>query len=229
MKGTPFCLALLCLALGAPSLSGQTLLDLGLGTSQQDRWASQLTLRRNFSPQFRAGLEVQFASPRNRFIEARPIDRGYAFHLALPLTYQIYQRETLQLFAFLKPSWRRQGIIDPDGNDQRDSLLRSTALAIEPGLFVNLLLGERLQAQSGVTFPTVFEIDPSQLFENQTTLIHAGLAYRSGARTQWFLNTNCGPAFGASGDSQKFLWSAQVGWRLALGTDLPTTIVEATF
>ncbi len=229
MKCTPFCLALLCLLLGSSPLFSQTIIDLGIGTSQQDQWASQIALRQQLNPKFRAGLELQFSTPRYRFIEAKPITEGYSLILSLPLTYQLYEQDQLQLFGLFKPGFRRQGIIDPDGNDQRDSILNSTALLGELGLLINIIANERLNIQSGVSFPAAFEINPTNLFENLTTLLHAGLTYRSGERSVLFAKANMGAAFGASGDSHKFLWSTQIGLRFALGKKLDSLFVESAF
>jgi hypothetical protein len=43
------------------------------------------------------------------------------------------------------------------------------------------------------------------------------MSYQVGDKSIAFIRSNMGSAWGASGDSQKFLWSAQIGLRLVLG------------
>lgn len=212
-------LAILCF-LFLRSLSAQTILEGALASSQQDDQAIRFSIHQQLSPKFNGGLQVLFGSPNYRFIAAKPIiDEGYALEVSAPMQYLLATEEKIRLFAFLSPGLRFQGVIDPDGNDQRDSLLNSTAVLIEPGLLLQIHSTDRLSFQSGITFPMAFEISPTNLFENQTTLIHAGLSYQTGLRSQVFLRSNMGAAFGASGDSQKFQWSVAAGGRFVLGKE----------
>jgi hypothetical protein len=61
-------------------------------------------------------------------------------------------------------------------------------------------------------------VRPSAIFENNSTTIHANLGYQASQRSVLFAKTLIGPAVGASGDSQKFVWSAQLGLRLKFGS-----------
>jgi hypothetical protein len=183
----------------------------------QDRFFSNVAYRLQLSPRLRMGLEVQVAAPSYRFIDARPITEGYATMMSLPLSWQLYQNERIDLHFFFRPGLRWQGIIDPDGNDQRDELLNSTALLLDPGLLVNIQANTRLYFQSGVTFPTLFQLRPSALFENNSTAIHFNAAHQISPGSVLFAKTLIGPAFGANGDTQKFVWSLQAGVRFAMG------------
>lgn len=203
---------------GAFSIYAQTLLDISTGTSQQDNFAFQATLRSQITARFRAGIQFQYGLPRYRFVSAMPFrDKGYSTTLAVPLTFRINDNDDIQLSLFIKTGMRFQGIIDPDENNRMDSVFRSTAITFEPGLLVNIPFGEKMDLQSGITFPLFYEVVPTLLFENQTTLLHTGISYKTGNYSQAFIKANMGSAWGANGDSQKFLWSAQVGLRFTLG------------
>ncbi|WP_353480227.1 hypothetical protein [Haliscomenobacter sp.] len=211
-------LALLTLLLGFNTLFAQGLLDLSVGTSIQDQVFTNLAYRLQMNPRLRIGAELQLAAPQYRFIDAKPIREGYASTFSLPITWQLHQNEKIDLHFFFRPGVRFQGIIDPDNNDVRDEILSSTAIMLDPGLIVNVKASERLHFQSGVSFPTFFQVRPSAIFENNSTTIHANLAYEVSKRSVLFAKTLIGPAVGASGDSQKFVWSAQMGLRLKFGS-----------
>ena len=198
--------------------SAQTLLDLSVGTSRQDNIFANMALRRQFSERFRAGVELQIAAPRYRFIGGKAITEGYAYTIAVPLLWKVYDRDRIRLDVYGRAGVRQQGIIDPDGNDRRDVQLNSTALVIDPGLLVSVRVTDKLQAQSGVTFPLFFEVSPNSLFENNISTILAGLSYRVSDRKVFFVKTLAGPAAGGDGDTQKFVWSVQTGLRFSLGT-----------
>jgi hypothetical protein len=204
--------------LGSFFIYGQSVIDIGVGISQQDDFAVQATYRNQFTERFRAGIQIQYGLPNYRFVSAITFqDKGYSSSISIPLTFRLNNGERIQLSLFIKPGLRFQGIIDPDENNAADSLFRSSAVTFEPGLLLNFPVGEKLSFQSGITFPIFYEVKPTTLFENQATLIHGGLNYAAKNNMQAFLKMNMGPAFGASGDTQKFLWSAQVGLRLVFG------------
>lgn len=211
-------LALLTLLLGFNTLFAQGLLDLSVGTSIQDEVFTNLAYRLQVNPRLRMGAELQLAAPQYRFIDAKPIREGYASTFSLPMTWQLRQNEKIDLHFFFRPGLRFQGIIDPDNNDVRDEILSSTAIMLDPGLIVNVKANERLNFQSGVSFPTFIQVQPSAVFENNSTTIHANVAYQVSKRSALFAKTLIGPAVGASGDSQKFVWSAQMGLRLNFGS-----------
>jgi hypothetical protein len=211
-------LALLTLLLGFNTLFAQGLLDLSVGTSIQDEVFTNLAYRLQVNPRLRMGAELQLAAPQYRFIDAKPIREGYASTFSLPITWQLHQNEKIDLHFFFRPGLRFQGIIDPDNNDVRDEILSSTAIMLDPGMIVNVKANERLNFQSGVSFPTFIQVQPSAVFENNSTTIHANVAYQVSQRSALFAKTLIGPAVGASGDSQKFVWSAQMGLRLNFGS-----------
>ena len=223
----------MCLLVCSTFSHAQSFLDLSIGSSQQDNFALQLSARKHFGPNFRAGLQLQYGSPNYRFIEARPIqNEGYAFIASVPLSLIMYDVEDIQLWTYLNPGLRFQGVIDPDENDHRDSLLNSTAFVAEAGLLVNINLSERKSFLGGVSFPLAFELDPSSLFEMQATLVHAGLSVQTQTGRTIFFKGNMGPAFGANGDTQKFLWALQAGIRFPLGKNSPTSnssFIESSF
>lgn len=199
------------------SLQAQSLLDVSFGSSQQDDVAFQVAYRKQVTQKFRAGLQVQYGMPNYRFISAITFeDMGYSTTISVPMTFRINEEEGIQLNLVVNPGIRFQGVLKSETNNANGDY-RSTAISFEPGLLVNIPTGEKLNIQSGITFPILYEIDPEALFENQTTLLHAGMSYNVGDRSTAFIRTNMGSAWGASGDSQKFLWSGQIGLRLVLG------------
>jgi hypothetical protein len=218
-------MAALALLLSLP-LRGQTILDVSAGASKQDRVAVNLALRRQFGERFRGGLELQAAAPAYRFISAKPIREGYAFSASLPLAWRLAQEGPLRLDLFLRPGLRVQGVIDPDGNDQRDSILSSRALIFEPGLLLTFEASERLRLMSGVSFPLSYEVQPSALFENNVTALHGGLGWQAAPRTQLFVKALAGPAAGGDGDTQKFMASFQAGLRFSFGPKPATAPLE---
>lgn len=218
-------MAALGLLLSLP-LSGQTILDLSAGASAQDRVAGNVAIRRQLGERFRGGLELQLAAPRYRFISAKPIREGYALSASLPLAWRLREEGPLRLDLFLRPGLRMQGILDPDGNDQRDSILSSTALIFEPGLLLSFAASERLRLMSGVSFPLFYELRPAALFENNVTALHGGLSWRAGPGTLLFVKALAGPAAGGDGDTQKFVQSFQVGLRFTFGKKTAATPLE---
>lgn len=224
--------ALLALWLGtlAPSW-GQGLLDISVGTSFQDNVAAQLTYSQQFSERFRVGIALQYGAPSYRFVGAQPFQNtGYSYTVAVPLFLELVRQERIQLHGLLKLGGRFQGVIDPDENDRRDSLFQSTAVLAEIGFLVNLPLSERVHVQSGLSFPIVYELAPSPLLEYQWSRLHAGASYALD-RQVLFLKGSVGPAFGASGDTYKFIWDLQAGVRLKFGNSpaLNSHFIETSF
>lgn len=206
---------LLLLAIG--SVHAQSLLDVGFGSSQQDDVALQIAYGKQVNERLRAGIQFQYGMPNYRFISAITFeDKGYSTAIAIPITYRINSENAMQLSLFVKPGLRLQGVDAAETNNISGDYM-STAITFEPGLLVHIPVGDKLGFQSGVTFPIFYEIKPTVLFENQTTLLHAGASYRVLEHGYLYVKSNMGSAWGASGDSQKFLWSAQLGVRLVLG------------
>ena len=198
--------------------NSQSLIDISTGTSFQDQFAAQLTYRKQFSDNFRAGIELQYGSVKERFVEAQLIEEGYATSISIPMSLLLSKEEKIQLFGTFKAGIRFQGIIDPDGNNRRDSTLNSTALIGELGFLALVKASDNLYFQGGVSFPVGFELSPSSLFEYQWTNLHVGMSFKA-RENILFLKGNLGPAFGASGDTYKFMWALQGGIRINLTPD----------
>ena len=221
--------AILTLVLTA-KLSAQSMVDLSVGASHQDNFFANMAYRCQVSNKFRVGIEGQYGTAKYRLINAKPITTGYATSLGLPLTIRLYEKEQIRLDLYAKPSVRFQGVLDPDNNDERDSVLTSTAFSFETGLLVTINVSEKANFQSGVTFPLFLQTQPSSLFENvYPGLLHFGGNYRLSAKTTAFIKTAFGPAVGGGGDTQKFGWSLQGGIRYVLGTKPMPSFVEPSF
>jgi hypothetical protein len=199
------------------SVAAQNLFDISVGISNQDRFATQIAFRRQVSTRLRIGVEGQLGQPRYRFIDAKPITTGYFSQISLPTSVRLYESSPMRLDFFAKPGLRFQGVIDPDENDTRDSLLSSTTATIDVGLLATVMVSEKFHFQGGITFPTVFQLRPSSLFESNTTALHGSLSYRMRPNSIFFVKTQIGNAFGGDGDTQKFLWTLQTGVRFAIG------------
>lgn len=210
---------------------GQGLLDVSFGSSFQDDLVGQITYSQQFSKKFRAGIGVQYGAPSYRFVGAKPFqDVGYSYTIAAPLTLELVRQEKIQLLGLLKLGVRFQGVNDPLANDIPDSIFASTAVLGEIGLLVNVPISERVNIQSGVSFPIVYEVSPNSLLEYQFTSIHAGVSYAL-KRQVFFFKGNMGAAFGASGDTYKFIWMAQAGVRFQFGESKSpnTRFIETSF
>ncbi len=201
---------------GVCTANAQTSLDGSIGTSNQDKVSLNLALRKQFSEKFRAGIELQTSSVRYRFIGAKVIDEGLSSTLSFPFSIRFYEYQKLRLDFYSRVGVRFQGI---DKNLATEKVLKdntSVGLHLEPGLQVSLALSEKINLQSGVTLPNLFELKPQFIFENNVTNIFANVGYQLSQKSILMLKVNAGPAAGASGDSQKFNWSLQAGLRFAL-------------
>lgn len=211
-------------------VSAQSMLDVSVGTSHQDNFFTNVAYRCQVSDKFRIGLEAQYGTPKYRFVDAKPIREGHSGTISVPLTLRLYEKERIRLDLYTKAGLRFQGVLDPDKNDTRDSILSSTAFVFEPGLLVTVQLSEKLNLQSGVTFPAIFQISPSALFENvYPGLLHLGINHKSSDKRIVFAKALFGGATGANGDSQKFGWSLQAGIRFNIGKRPTPSFVEPTF
>jgi hypothetical protein len=211
-------------------VNAQSMLDVSIGTSHQDNFFTNVAYRYQLGDKFRIGLEAQYGNVKYRLIDAKPITAGYSSTISIPLTIRLYQKEKIRLDFYNKLGMRFQGILDPDDNDKRDSILNSTAVAFEPGLLVSVNLSEKLDLQSGFTVPVLFQTSPSSLFENvYPGLLHLGLSYKSSEKTTLFAKTMAGGATGGDGDTQKFGWALQAGFRINLSGKPIPSFVEPTF
>ena len=202
---------------------GQTMLDLSVGTASQDNFFSQVAIRHQFTENFRAGLEIQNGLVNERYIAAKPIREGYAVSINIPFTFRISNLEKIQLYNVNKVGIRLQGIIDPDGNDRRDSTLTSTAFIADFGLVANVTISDKIHLQCGSTAGIGLETAPASIFEYIWTNIHLGFSYQMSEKNILFFKSNFGPAFGASGDTYKFISGVQAGVRCSLGKSKSST------
>jgi hypothetical protein len=213
---------------GAQVRAQNLALDVSVSTSLQDKFANNLALRYQVSPRFRMGVEVQTAIPKYRFIDAKPIREGYAFKFLLPTTTRLYQKEKLRLDLIGTVGFRRQGVLDPDNNDTRDSILNGPAAIINTGLAVSSAITDRFALQGGILVPVIFQIQPSSLFEAiHGPMINAGFSYKTTEKTAFFMNSQIGGATGAGGDTYKYSWSLLAGVRF--GFNEFDHVVEPTF
>jgi hypothetical protein len=211
-------------------ITAQSMVDVSVGNSHQDKFFTNLAYRYAVSDKFRIGMEFQYGAPKYRLIEAKPIREGYAATIGVPLTLRLYDKEQIRLDLYAKPGLRFQGVLDPDKNDIRDSILNSTAFSFEAGLLVTAKLSEKLNLQSGVTFPLFYQIKPSAIFENiYPGLLHFGVNYMATEKSTVFVKTAFGGALGGNGDTQKFGWSLQGGVRFTIGEKTNANFVEPSF
>jgi hypothetical protein len=223
-------LIVLSILLFAENIAAQSMVDLSVGTSHQDNFFTNVAYRYQVSDKFRIGFEAQYGAPKYRFVEAKPIREGYSGTVSVPLTLRLYEKEQIRLDFYTKVGMRFQGILDPDKNDKRDSILNSTAFAFEPGLLVTVMVNKKLNFQSGITFPVLFQTSPSSIFENvYPGMIHLGLNYKSSEKRTVFVKTLFGGATGGDGDTQKFGWSLQAGLRFNFGQKPSSSFVEPSF
>jgi hypothetical protein len=208
----------------------QSMVDVSVGTSHQDNFFGNIAYRYQVNEKFRIGLETQFGSVNYRLIGAKVIKKGYVNSTSVPLTLRLYEKERVRLDFYSRLGARFQGVLDPDGNDKRDSLLNSTALIFEPGLLVTVQLNAQLNLQSGFSFPTYFEVQPTVLYENTyVPVLHLALNHKIGAKNILFLKTAFGAAVGGDGDTQKFGQSVQAGFRFNFGSQENPSFVEPSF
>ncbi|MEM1217849.1 MAG: hypothetical protein AAGH79_03020 [Bacteroidota bacterium] len=212
------------------SATGQTLLDLSVGTSSQDNFNVQVAVRQQFSDRLQVGLELQAGSPQYRFVGAQVMREGYSYAASVPLAFRLAKEKKIQLYGIGRLGARFQGIIDPDENDMRDSILASTAIIGELGLASGFRVGEKITLQAGLSFPLAYEVSPNALFEYTWTKLHFGGSWNS-PRTSVFLHSNVGSALGASGDTYKYIWSLEVGVRYTLGNaqNEPFQFIQTSF
>ncbi len=199
-------------------IAAQSFVDVGLGASTLDKVSVNFSYKKQVSNKFRLGIDVQAASPKYRFIDGKLIDGGFATSINIPLMFKITEQENIRLDGFVRPGFRFQGVIDPDGNDTRDTKSTSSAILFDAGLIVNIKLSDRLNLHSGVSFPTGYQIAPSALFEYLGAAnFHGGLSYATNKKSVLFVKAITGPALGGDGDTYKYFMSLQAGIRIPFG------------
>lgn len=209
----------------------QTLTDISIGSSKQDRVLVNLAYRKQFSDNFRAGLELQSGLVNYRFIGAKVIDEGVSTTISLPILLRLYQRDNLRLDLYTRAGLRFYGVSSEYQQEEALQANSSMGFGLEPGLAVTFFLSERVSFQSGVTLPVFFESSPEFLYENNTTYLFANLGYQLSERSVLLLKAGSGPAAGANGDSQKYVWSLQAGVRFSFGSqgNRAAMILEPSF
>ena len=197
--------------LASHQVRAQAILDLSVGSSFQDNFNSQLAIRNQFGSKFQAGFEFQYGIPKYRFIETRELRDGYTLAITLPGALQIQNDENIQLYVVGRLGMRFQG-----DNESGDSSRSSSAILYEVGLLTTFRVFENVQMQSGISLPSAYEISPSEISEYTWSKLHLGASSKLNGLTL-FVHTNIGAAFGASGDTYKYIWSAEAGVRIPFG------------
>jgi hypothetical protein len=229
MKKNRIILFAMFLLLGS-KISAQSMLDVSVGSSHQDHFFTNAAYRYTISDRFRIGIEAQFGSTKYRMIEAKPIVNGSATTIGVPLTLRVSQKDKLRIDLYAKPGIRLHASPAADKNNILDSAKKSTAFSFDGGLVITAKLSDKLNFQSGVTFPLFFQVSPSPIFENiYPGLLHFGANYAATEKFTIFAKTAFGAALGGSGDTQKFGWSIQTGLRYALGQKPENNFVEPSF
>ena len=213
----------LCFALH--QIQAQSLTDITFGTSKQDQAFVNLAYRYQFSDSFRAGIELETGLVNYRFIGAKLIDEGVSTTVSLPTLLRLYERDNFRLDLYSRLGVRFQNVSSDYEQEETLQANSSFGFIAEPGLAVTYLLSERLSLQSGVTLPLIFEASPEFLFENNVTNLFANLGYQLTEKSVFLLKANTGPAAGAGGDSQKYVWSVQAGLRFSFGDSNRTNII----
>ena len=199
------------------TVEAQTFADFSVGTSKQDQLFLNLALRKQFSDKFRGGIEIQTSAVNYRFIGAKVIDEGNSTSISLPSSFKLYQQNKLRLDFYSRFGVRFQSVDDTYAQEKVLQESSSVGFNAELGLLVTLLLSDKCNIQSGFTLPNVFEVIPEFIYENNVTNLFANIGYRLSDKSTFVFKANAGPAAGASGDSQKFVYGLQAGLRFAFG------------
>ncbi len=219
MKKLIVTLAVSITCLFAQNANAQTHLDIGIGLSNQDNALLNIAVRKQFSEKFRAGIELQSGAVNYRFIGAKVIDKGLSTSLSLPFSVRLYEFEKLRLDYYTRLGVRFQNVDQSFANEKKLDANTSLGVNAELGLQVSLALTEKLNIQSGVTLPNLFEINPEFIYENNVTNLFAGLGYKLSEKSTFMFRANAGGAAGAAGDSQKFVWGLQAGVRFSFNAN----------
>lgn len=95
----------------------QSIIDIGVGTSNINQNNTNFSYRHQVSDNFRVAIEIQYGSPKYSFLGEKPFEKGYACRMSAPLSFKIAEQEGIKLDGFVRPGFRFQGIIDPYNND----------------------------------------------------------------------------------------------------------------
>jgi hypothetical protein len=219
-----FCVMFLLMS---SKISAQSVIDVSVGASLQDRFLTNVAYRYAKNDKFRIGLEAQLGSVKYRLIDAKPFTAGNVTHIGIPFTLRMNQKDQIRMDFYAKPGIRLQGKSNTNGSDSATS---STAFSFDGGLLLTVLLNKKSNLQSGVTFPLYYQINPSPIFENIFPgLLNFGGNYIATKKLSVFAKSAFGGALGGSGDTQKFGWSIQTGVRFTIGKTPATNFVEPSF
>lgn len=209
---------ILLIALGIHStVSAQTYVDVSTGISNRDQALLNVSIRKQFSEKFRAGIEIQRGIINYRFIGAKLVEEGNTTSISIPVTFKLFQDSRLRLDLYTRAGIRLQSVSSGYATERLLEDNSSFAYFLEPGLMVSFPLTEKLGLQSGFTLPVIIESSPVGLFENNVSNLFLNAGYKISEKTIFLFKANTGPAAGADGDSQKFTWSLQAGLRFAIG------------
>jgi hypothetical protein len=210
-------------------ISAQSMIDASIGTSHQDNFFTNIAYRYSVSDKFRIGVEAQIGAIQYRLVEAKPIKAGTATNIGIPLTVRMYQKSKIRMDFYAKPGIRLQSAPSFD-NGKKDSTVSSTAFSFDGGLLLTAKLSNKFNLQSGVTFPLIYQINPSTIFENiYPGFLNFGGNYSATEKLTLFAKTGFGSALGGSGDTQKFGWNIQMGIRFSIGERATNNFVEPSF
>lgn len=155
----------------------QVFVDVGAGISNQDDAQVNVAFRKQFTEGIRLGFAMQSSSIRYRFIGAKNITSGSSFAIGIPAAIRLYGFEKLRLDFYGNTGLRFQGIAKNQAEVKKLAQNTSVAFFFEPGLQVGMALTDKLNVQSGVTLPNIFEVTPQFLHENITTNLFANVGF----------------------------------------------------
>jgi hypothetical protein len=75
--------------------SAQSIVDISGGASTMDNYFTNLAYRQQINDNFRVGFEIQYGSPKYRFVAAKPFEKGYAWSLSVPLSFKIAEQDRI--------------------------------------------------------------------------------------------------------------------------------------
>lgn len=212
------------------SLFAQTTIQFGYGTSKADYNFWTLGFSQKLGSKYRVGLEFEASDYRYRFIDARAVSNGFAGTARLLFMGKISENELLRLDFFVKPGLRfMQAPDDPDDFEYPTNyeFENSLALTLNPGFIIQIKASDRLNFHTGVNFHTAFQVDPEFIFERfPATAVLGGASWAFKNNWVLFSNNVIGPAAGASGDTEKFFWSASLGVRFSFNMDRSSQLIS---
>lgn len=225
MKRLIFLLLLLVSLLPGKTLA-QISFDLLLGASRQDYSNTTFRLNYQLNEVWRIGGEFQGSDYRYRFVDARRMTDGFASETCVFALRRLAENDRIRLDFFTKVGWR-----SVQASDEPQEVIydfeNSSALRVDPGLLVTVKASERFFWHTGVRLPITYQLNPEPLGEQlQSNFIMLGGSYTLTERWTLLANGFTGATFGAGGDTEKYMWRADVGLRFSFsGTTKQNLIV----